>query len=173
MSLTFNEMLDQVIMWELYKDGFEHHLILPATYLVAMNMGGEWVLKVGHTFNFYKRVKQLNNDYEIQGDVFFNYSYEIPRIIPLVVFFTSDIGDMTYIENKTKYFMHDSKNLTRQTHRFGGKMTEVSNLSGKVYDEFVNNCKNCEGDMWESTVYEIDDANTFSYNYEDDQLVLN
>jgi hypothetical protein len=171
MNQTFDEIRDNIIMSELNGEISDTHV--GGAYLVAMYMGGEWVLKVGQTKNFYNRIKQLNNQYEIQGDVLYNYSYDIPRIIPLVVYFTNDIYEMDIIEKVVKKFMNDYNLLTSQYHRFGGTMTEVSNISSDVYDVFVNFCNKCEnGVMWESTSYELDDDNTLSYNVNDEQIIL-
>lgn len=171
MNQTFDEICDNIIMSEINDEISDTHI--GGAYLVAMYMGGEWVLKVGQTKNFYNRIKQLNNQYEIRGDVLYNYSYDIPRIIPLVVYFTNDIYEMDVIERVTKSFMNNYNLLTNQTHRFGGKMTEVSKMSSDVYDLFVNFCNKCtNGSMWESECYELDDNNTFSYNVNDEQIIL-
>ena len=170
-QLTFDEIRDNIIMSELNEEISDTHI--GGAYLVAMYMGREWTLKVGQTKNFYNRIKQLNNQYEIRGDVLYNYSYDIPRIIPLIVYFTNDIYEMDIIEKVTKNFMNNYNLLTNQTHRFGGKMTEVGKISSEIYDLFVNFSNKCSnGVLWESTRYELDDDNTFSYNLNDEQIIL-
>jgi len=139
-----------------------------AVYFLLIFIDGEWRFKIGKGENFFNRMKTLNSQFKVGVNYFFDENYEIPKIIPIAVFFTDSIKLTKEIETGIKYMFY--KDLSGISDYQGHISREIYNINYKIYDQimiFVNKYnKNCN--IFSSNRFNFEKDNTIYY-YDEEQ----
>jgi len=106
-----------------------------AVYFLLVFIDGQWRFKIGKAENFFNRMKTLNNQFNIGVNRFVYSNYEIPKILPIAVFFTDSIKITKDIEKTIKnlYYKDLCGVYDNQMH----KSREIYDIKSEIYDKIM------------------------------------